>query len=128
MDEFVHYLLDAAAAAVAAGVVGLIAQWFRKLGLQIDAQQYARAREIVKGVVLEVEERVASQVKAGVIQPGVSTAKLKLEKAVSRVIDQLPNVDQAEAALLVKEAVARAGLGASDFFGKAEAAMQSPKS
>lgn len=95
--------------------VGIAAlnKWQQKIKQDLEAGQFAKQRDIATAAVLATEEDVEHRLKAG----GFSTnakAQVKTDQAVSLVQSKLPGVDGAEAELLVKEAVARTGLGASN--------------
>jgi hypothetical protein len=106
IDQVVQYL----GAILAAALVAVVVQVFRKLGFSLDAERQAQLEYYAKQAVLKVEEEAANYAKTHTVKLDPET---KLRRAISAVVAKLPRVDEAEAAAVVKAALPQVGLGAA---------------
>src|SRR5688572_1150399 len=110
VDEFVKLMLQALAPVIAGAAVAVLALVFKKLGLQISAEQTARTEKIVHDAIFLAEERAAAAVKRG-LTPALS----KASTAVNHIVEKVPGITPTEAEQLIKQELPKLGLGASGF-------------
>ena len=108
-NDILQPALGVLATAIASLLVGILAQYLRKIGIQLDADQQAKLEYFVRQAVLRVEEWARAQQKAG----KAVTSDEKLVAAQNEVLARFPGLDpvtvtrQIQAALpVVRAAVA----------------------
>jgi hypothetical protein len=109
--EILQTIVAAIAPIIAAGLVALIAKYFQKLGIEVDAAKQDKLRIIAIKAVLGAEEWAAARIKAGVF----TTSGQKLAQAVEQIQTQAPKVAVKEAADLIQQTLPALGLGAVSF-------------
>lgn len=106
MDGILDEILKALGAAIAAGLVGIVVQLFRRIGISIEAEQQAKLELLVKDGIKRAEEWGRSR-----IQPPASEDKLAV--AVSHVASQMPKVPLERIEQTIQAKLADVGAGAT---------------
>lgn len=109
--ELVKWALAIAAPIVSAFLVAIMVKVFQKLGLQIDAGQQMKLQSLAQQAILSSEEWAAAKIKANF----TVTAKMKLERALTTMLDKVPGISTEEAALLIEAELPKLNLGATQF-------------
>lgn len=111
--QVLHGILESVVTIVLALAGWGVTKYIKKLGIQIDAQQFFQKREVAQAIVLLIEEQFAAKKKAGALVPSDPNQPTKSQAAVSELVQHFPALSNTEARNLVDEAVIRLGLGAA---------------
>lgn len=98
--------------ALATQLVIFIAQWLRKRGLDLSAEQQARLEALAQKAIAAVEEWARSQAAHGIRVPG----DVKLESAATLLLQQEPKLSQSLAEAAIHSQLAMIRTAAPDFF------------
>lgn len=122
-------LLGAGGALLAAILSGLLAKLLvdlmKKVGLEISKEKEERLRETVRQAIIWVTEWAAKKKKYDKL---IVSGEVKLNKAISRILRKLPDVDGKEVEDLVHEEIAGCLEGATNFLEGVAAKVGSPTS
>lgn len=116
-------VIGAVVAVVVPAAAAIVVQVLRLINIQLSEAQQAKVQQTVANVLLEVEEWASSRVKA---QLPVNSGQ-KLTRAITQIVEKLPNVTQDEAEVLVRQELPKVGLGAVNFLAKTAQAIASPR-
>ena len=117
LNEVVKALVVASVGVIAPVVVAILVQLFRKVNIDLSQAQQATLRNTVQDILVEVEEWASHRIKANV----PVTSGQKLSKAVDAIVEEKPNLSEAEAEALVRQELPKIGLGAVSFLNNQEA-------
>lgn len=109
MEALIQAVLGSLGTALGAALLWLVTKLIERAGLQVDAAKRAKIESAIKWAVAYAEEYGADYLKkTGKKLPGVEKAELALSRAMSKI----PNIDEAEAAAMIKAVLPQVGLGA----------------
>ena len=125
MDQQVWtQIIDALVTILLVAAMPLVLKGFQWLLVRVKLDQNTAVQAAVRTGIAYAEEYAARQMKAS---GSKIASRIKLDMAVSQVIQKLPGVTDQEAKDLVQGQLAQVGLGASNFLQATATAMQSPK-
>jgi hypothetical protein len=112
LPEIVKTIIAALAPLIAAGLVWVIVQLARKLGLSISADQQAIIKVTAQDLIFRYEEQAAALMKDKIAVP----ADYKIRGAMTGLVDKFPNITREQARAIVEAELPKVGLGAAATF------------
>ena len=116
--ELIRTVLAIATPVLVTLVTALLYKALKKAGLDLSAEKQAQLEYCVRQAILRAEEWGASRVKAQL----PTTPTMKLEKALSDVVDKVPGITRTEAEQLIHAELPKIGAGAARFVGAVRSA------
>lgn len=108
-SEFVKAVFAGLVPVIAAGVVWLIVQLARKVGLSINADQQALLKMSAQDLIFRYEEQAATMVKHKIAVP----ADYKIRSAVAALLAKFPKITPEEAKAIIEAELPKIGIGAA---------------
>ena len=93
-------------------ISALLVKALQRFGLSVDAEKQAKVEYFVQQAIFRAEEWAAQRVKANM---GQTTAAMKLDRALTDVVDKVPGITKQEAADLIHATLPKVQLGAAVF-------------
>lgn len=123
VEEAARLIVTVGAVVLVPLAVAAVVKILQRLGLEVEAGQRDRIERIVREAVLSVEEWAAAAAR----RSNVSVrAGAKLERAVTAILDRVPNISRQEAEALVHAALPALGLGAAEHLARTRQAAETP--
>ena len=110
--ELIKTALAIATPVLVSLVSAILYKALQRVGLDVDANRKAKVEYYVREAILRAEEWAAQHVKANM---GQTTAAMKLDRALTDVVDKVPGITKQEAADLIHATLPKVSLGASVF-------------
>ena len=109
MNQFVELVLNSAVSVAAPAIAGAAVKLFQKLRFDVDEAKRRKIEVTVTEILYEVEEWAAERIKAKL---PVNSGQ-KLSRAVTKLVDKVPGISEAQAEMLVRQTLPLLAMGAS---------------
>jgi hypothetical protein len=109
MHQLVELIVGSAVSVAAPAIAGAAVKLFQKLRFDVDEAKRRKIETTVTDVLYEVEEWAAERLKAKL---PVNSGQ-KLSRAVTKLVDKLPGISEAQAEVLVRQTLPLLAMGAS---------------
>gem|GEM_PF-3371828 len=109
MNQLVELIVGSAVSVAAPAIAGVAVKLFQKLRFDVDEAKRRKIEATVIDVLYEAEEWAADRLKAKLpVQSGQ-----KLSRAVTKLVDKIPGISEAQAEALVRQTLPLLSMGAS---------------